>query len=67
MNVLYIIGIYKYMTYTILAATTTRPSIHTHRKLTEPRALTSWPAAMRAATSSVMPFCAAKWSECSAP
>ena len=40
---------------------------HTHRRMTGSRALTSWPAAMRAATSSVMPFCAAKWSECRAP
>ena len=40
---------------------------HTHRRMTGSRALTSWPAAMPAATSSVMPSCAAKWSECRAP
>jgi hypothetical protein len=54
--------------YTRRAATpTTHPSTNTHRKMTLFKALTSWPAAMSAATSSVMPFCATKWSECSAP
>ncbi len=41
--------------------------IYIHKKMTLLRALTSWPAAMRAATSSVMPFSAAPWSECRAP
>ena len=57
------------MTYTLdeQLRPPTHPSTNTHRKMTWSRALTSWPAAMPAATSSVMPSSAAKWSECSAP
>ncbi len=40
---------------------------HKHRKMTWSRAFTSWPAAMRAATTSVMPFSAAKKKETCAP